>query len=73
MRSGKAPGSDSIPAEIYKYGGEALSVRLTDLFTAIWETGTVPQQHKDALIIHLYKPNHNKLSIRQDLRKTAYA
>eukprot|EP00914_Ancora_sagittata_P004859 GHVO01010160.1.p2 GENE.GHVO01010160.1~~GHVO01010160.1.p2 ORF type:complete len:144 (+),score=24.86 GHVO01010160.1:209-640(+) len=35
MRSGKAPGSDSIPAEIYKYGGEALAVHLSDLFTAI--------------------------------------
>lgn len=55
MSAGKSPGMDSIPAEIYKHGGKVLAIRLTELFVSIWEHGLMPQEFKDALIIHLYK------------------
>jgi len=32
----KAPGADSIPAEVYKLGGIQLILRLVDLFSLIW-------------------------------------
>ena len=53
--SGKAPGNDGIPAEIFKFGGDDLIEKLHELFILIWETGRVPQDFKDASIIHLYK------------------
>ena len=53
--SNKAPGNDCIPAEIFKFGGGSLIDKLLDLFVLIWETGSVPQNFKDASIIHLYK------------------
>lgn len=53
--SGKAPGNDGLPPEIFKSGGKFLLKRLRDLFVLIWKTGSVPQDFKDASIIHLYK------------------
>ena len=55
MASDKAAGSDNIPAEIYKHGGYMLQKRLRDLFVLIWEHRNLPQQLKDALIVHIYK------------------
>ena len=51
MSSGKAPGTDGIPAEVLKNGGSCL----TELFCSIWKEEAVPQDFKDALIVHLYK------------------
>ena len=60
LSSGKAPGSDSIPAEIYKEGGSALTAKLHQLFLLIWQHETLPQDFKDASIIHLYKRKGNR-------------
>ena len=51
----KSPGADSIPAEIYSFGGETLARKLTELFTIFWEAKCLPQEFKDAEIVHLYK------------------
>ena len=55
MFSGKAPGEDGIPPEVYKYGGDELARELTRLFKELWAEREVPQDFKDALIVHLYK------------------
>jgi len=55
LSNGKAPGADSIPAEVYKLRGIQLILRLVDLFSLIWHEEEVPQDFKDASIIHLYK------------------
>lgn len=60
LSSGKAPGSDSIPAEIYKEGGMVLTEKLHQLFLLIWQHETVPQDFKDASIVHLYKRKGNR-------------
>ena len=52
-------GADAILAEVYKYGGPVLHQKLIDIFQSIWQQGTVPQDFKDALIIHLYKRKGN--------------
>ena len=53
--SGKAPGEDGIPPEVYKYGADKPAAELTRLFKELWAEGEVPQDFKYALIIHLYK------------------
>nr|VZI42375.1 unnamed protein product [Spirometra erinaceieuropaei] len=60
LSSGKAPGSDAIPAEIYKHGGPLLMDHLTALFQEMWRQGEVPQDFKDATIVHLYKRKGNR-------------
>nr|VZI49896.1 unnamed protein product [Spirometra erinaceieuropaei] len=57
--SGKAPGSDAIPAEVYKHGGPQLMDHLTAPFQEMWRQGEVPQDFKDATIEHLYKRKRN--------------
>ena len=55
MNPGKSPGIDGIPAEVYQYGGEKVTVCLHDLFTKCWEQGLVPQDLRNAIIVSLYK------------------
>ena len=55
MNLGKSPGIDGIPAEVYQYGGEKVTVCLHDLLTKCWEQGLVPQDLRDAIIVSLYK------------------
>ena len=60
LSSGKAPGADSIPAEIYASGGPRLIESLTGLFNTMWTQEKLPQELKDASIIHLYKRKGNR-------------
>ena len=55
LSSGKAPGSDAIPAEIYKAGGPPVAGKLTELFHIMWRKEAIPQEFNDATIIHLFK------------------
>ena len=55
LSSGKAPGSDAIPAEIYKAGGRPVAEKLTELFHIMWRKEAIPQEFKEATIIHLFK------------------
>nr|VZI35215.1 unnamed protein product [Spirometra erinaceieuropaei] len=59
LSSGKAPGADAIPAEVYKHGGPQLMDLLTALFQEMWRQCEVPQDFKDATIVHFYKQKGN--------------
>ena len=59
LLSGKAPGSDAIPAEICKAGGPPVAEKLTELFHIMWRKEAIPQEFKDAKIIHLFKRKGN--------------
>ncbi|BHF72699.1 hypothetical protein SprV_0401576800 [Sparganum proliferum] len=60
LSNGKAPGSDAITAEVYKHGGPQLMGHLTVLFQEMWRQGEIPQDFKDATIVHLYKRKGNR-------------
>ena len=55
LSSDKAPGSDAIPAEIYKAGGPPVAEKLTELFHIMRRKEAMPQEFKYATIIHLFK------------------
>ena len=59
LSSGKAPGADAIPAEVNKAGGLPMAEKLTELFHCMWRKEAIPQEFKDASIIHLYKRKGN--------------
>ena len=44
LSSGKAPGSDAIPAEIYKAGGPPVAEKLIELFHIMWRKEAIPQE-----------------------------
>ena len=55
MASGKAPGTDNLPVEVFKDGGPNLIAKLTQLFQNIWSKWSVPQEFRDALLVHIFK------------------
>ncbi|BHF73516.1 hypothetical protein SprV_0401659700 [Sparganum proliferum] len=57
--SAKTSGSDVITAEIYKRGGHRLVNQFMTLFQ-VWHCGKIPQDFKDATIVHLYKCKGNR-------------
>lgn len=46
---------DGLPAEVLKAGGSILINELTNLCRRAWYESTLPQEFKDASIVHLYK------------------
>lgn len=60
LNNGKAPGSDAIPSEILKYGGSSITRLVTSLLQNIWETGEVPQDFKNAMVLPMYKNKGDK-------------
>ena len=50
---------NAIPAEVYKAGGLPIVEKLTELFQCMWRKEAIPQDFKDASIIHLYKRKGN--------------
>ena len=62
MSCGKAPGPDAIPAEVFKMGGESLQKEMTNLFHKMWSQQLLPQEFRDATIVHIYKRKGNRQS-----------
>ena len=60
LKVGKSPGIDSIPAEVYQHGGEAVLDKFQHLFTNCREKGTLPQDLRDAVVVPLYKNEGEK-------------
>ena len=61
LSTGKAPGADAIPAEVYKHGGDTLLRKLTDLYCRKRDEKVIPQQLKDTSIIRLYEKGNVQL------------
>ena len=55
MTSGKAPGPDAIPAEVYMSGGAAINDQLKRLYKTMWNQEQLPQEFRDTTIVHIYK------------------
>ncbi len=62
MSTGKAPGPDAIPTEVFKSDGPSLLHKLTALFQSFWESETLPQKFKDVTTVHIHKSKGNKRS-----------
>ena len=55
IRSNKSPGTDGIPPEVIKCGGEPIISELLSLINSCWVERCIPQDLKDANIITVYK------------------
>ena len=62
LSSGKAPGEDGIPPEIYIHGGDAIANQLLVIVLQMWHEGEVVQDFRDATIVHLYKNKGDRYS-----------
>jgi hypothetical protein len=50
-----SPGSDQIPAELIKAGGETLYSEIHRLICCIWNKEELPQQWKESITVPIYK------------------
>ncbi|XP_046663031.1 uncharacterized protein LOC124355923 [Homalodisca vitripennis] len=64
MRNNKSPGSDTITAEMLKYGGEELLRVSHELISKVWEQERMPEEWKKGLIIPIYKKGDRRDSAR---------
>ena len=48
--------------KVFKSGGPALLTKLTEQFKSFCDNETLPQEFKDASIVHIYKRNGDKRS-----------
>ena len=55
LPTGKAPGKDGIPAEVWKCCKGSLITALHEILCLCWREGEVPQDMRDANIVTLYK------------------
>jgi hypothetical protein len=55
LRSYKSPGTDQIPAELIKTGGEMLCSEIHRLICCIWNKEELPQQWKESITVPIYK------------------
>ena len=60
LKNGKAAGVDGLPPELWKFGGPALHLKLHKLFQACWDSGKIPNDLRDAIVITLYKNKGSK-------------
>jgi hypothetical protein len=51
LKSYKSPGTDQIPAELIKAGGETLCSEIHRLIRSIWNKEELPQQWKESIIV----------------------
>ena len=47
---------------MYKASGATMMQKLTEPFQSMWKEGKVPQEAKDASIVHIYKRKRNRQS-----------
>jgi hypothetical protein len=55
LKSYKSLGTDQIPAELIKAGGEILCSEIHKLICSIWNKEELPQQWKESIIIPIHK------------------
>jgi len=67
MSAGKSPGEDGLPPELFKTGDVHLQQKLLTIFKDIWHQHTVPQDFKNALIVHIFKKKGDR-SVCDDYR-----
>ena len=55
LKNYKAPGSDGIPAELYKCGGDVIAIAMLDVLAQVWLDETLPIDWNKGIICPIHK------------------
>jgi len=55
LKSHKSPGTDQIPAELFKAGGRTICLEIHKCITSIWKKEKLPEEWKESIIIPIHK------------------
>jgi hypothetical protein len=55
LKSYKSPGTDNIPTELIKAGGETLCSEIHKLICSVWNKEELPQQWKESITVPVHK------------------
>lgn len=55
LKNFKAPGTDNIPGELFKHGGNALCMEMHELIMRIWNDEELPEEWKTSIICPIHK------------------
>ena len=55
LKNKKAPGTDNLPGELFKCGGETVIVSLHELMVQVWRAETIPDEWMLGIICPLFK------------------
>ena len=67
LKNGKSAGIDNVYGEMLKYGPDAISSEIAEIFNEISESGQYPSEIKEGILIPLQKPG-KKAGTPQNLR-----
>ena len=67
LRNGKVAGPDHVPPELQKCAINPISSVLHKLFTRVWQSGRVPAEWKEGIIITLYKGKGSRAECSRQL------
>jgi endonuclease/exonuclease/phosphatase family metal-dependent hydrolase len=60
LKSGRAPGSDGLPPDLFKINNPALIADLHDLYSMIWKDESIPADWQTAIVLPLHKKGDKK-------------
>jgi hypothetical protein len=66
LKSYKSPGTDQIPAELIKAGGETLCSETQKLICCLWNKEELPQQWKESIITPIHKKGDKTVTIIEE-------
>uniref|UniRef100_A0AAR5PYV5 Reverse transcriptase domain-containing protein n=1 Tax=Dendroctonus ponderosae TaxID=77166 RepID=A0AAR5PYV5_DENPD len=73
LKNCKAPGSDNIPSELFKYGGNSLHQEMHKLIMRKWREEKLPTKWQDSIRVHEKRDKSKCVNYRGiSLRNTAY-
>jgi hypothetical protein len=55
LKNNKAPGTDSITAELIKHRGQTLPGKIQHLILRIWQKENMPAERKEGLLCPIFK------------------
>jgi Reverse transcriptase (RNA-dependent DNA polymerase) len=55
LRNFKAPGTDNLPGELFRNGGNALCMEMHELIKRIWNDEELPEEWKTSILCPIYK------------------